>query len=142
LDIVLDDIVPDCNSILSANGRRPVATTGRCGHLRGVIFQSGTAPIFHLSFPVRDLQEALVFYSALGGVVGHREAGWADVALFGARVTIQQIPEDVLQPMPRSRHFGATLAWPDWESLVSRPSGFVEGRGSITWAPIASRRRR
>ena len=85
------------------------------------------APIFHLSFPVRDLDEAIAFYSALGGVVGRREMGWADVALFGAQLTLQQVPGEVLQPMPRSRHFGATLPWPDWEQLVAQLDGFVEG---------------
>lgn len=88
---------------------------------------ANTAPIFHLSFPVHDLDEAIPFYSALGGVVGRREAAWADVALFGAQLTLQQVPEDVLHPMPRSRHFGATLPWPDWEHLVARLGGFVEG---------------
>ena len=83
--------------------------------------------IFHLSFPVRDLNEAIPFYSTLGGVVGRHETTWADVALFGAQLTLQQRPEDVLQPMPRSRHFGATLPWEDWEQLVTQLSGFVEG---------------
>lgn len=85
------------------------------------------APIFHLSFPVRDLDEAIAFYSALDGEPGRREAGWADVALFGAPVTLQHVPEDVLDPMPRSRHFGATLSWRDWERLVARLADFVEG---------------
>ncbi|MGE5564173.1 MAG: VOC family protein [Bacillota bacterium] len=86
-----------------------------------------SALIFHLSFPVNDLDEAIAFYAALGGVVGRREAAWADVALFGAQVTLQHVPEDVLRPMPRSRHFGATLQWEEWERLVGRLSGFVEG---------------
>ncbi len=85
------------------------------------------APIFHLSFPVHDLDEAIEFYSALGGVAGRRETAWADVALFGAQLTLQHVPEDVLQPMPRSRHFGATLPWQDWENLVGRLDAFVEG---------------
>jgi extradiol dioxygenase family protein len=89
---------------------------------------AGTAPIFHLSFPVRDLDEAVLFYAGtLGGVRGRRETSWADIALFGAQLTLQHVPEDVLQPMPRSRHFGATLSWPDWESLVARLPDFVEG---------------
>ncbi len=84
--------------------------------------------IFHLSFPVADLDEALTFYEAvLGGVPGRREPKWADVALFGAQLTLQEVPEDVLQPMPRSRHFGATLPWQEWECLVARLSDFVEG---------------
>lgn len=83
-------------------------------------------PIFHLSFPVRDLDEAIAFYSNLGGIVGRRATGWADVALFGAQLTLQRAPEDVLRPMPRSRHFGATLPWQDWEDLVGRLADFVE----------------
>ena len=84
-------------------------------------------PIFHLSFPVRDLDEALRFYAGiLGGAPGRREQGWADVGLFGAQLTLQHVPEDVLQPMPRSRHFGATLPWSEWEALVSGLDDFVE----------------
>ena len=84
------------------------------------------APIFHLSFPVEDLDEAIAFYVDLGGAVGRREAAWADVALFGAQLTLQQVPGDVLRPMPRSRHFGATLPWQQWERLVARLAGFIE----------------
>ena len=88
--------------------------------------ETKAAPIFHLSFPVNDLDEAIAFYSTLGGMVGRRERGWADVALFGAQLTLQHVPEDVLQPMPRSRHFGATLSWQEWKHLVARLTGFVE----------------
>ena len=85
------------------------------------------APIFHLSFPVRDLAEALAYYTdALGGLPGRREEGWADVALFGAQLTLQHRPEDVPTPMPRSRHFGATLGWTEWQSLVATLADFVE----------------
>jgi len=84
-------------------------------------------PIFHLSFPVRDLDEAIGFYAdTLGGTVGRHEADWADVALFGAQLTFQHRPADVPVPMPRSRHFGATLEWREWEELTARLSGFVE----------------
>lgn len=87
----------------------------------------GRAPIFHLSFPVRDIEEALDFYTrTLGGVPGRREAAWADVALFGAQLTLQHVPEDILQPMPRSRHFGATLDWAAWEDLTRGLADFVE----------------
>jgi uncharacterized protein len=85
-------------------------------------------PIFHLSIPVRDLGEALAFYTeTLGGTVGRREAEWADVALFGAQLTLQRAPSDVTAPMPRTRHFGATLAWPDWQAITGRLVEFVEG---------------
>jgi extradiol dioxygenase family protein len=84
--------------------------------------------IFHLSFPVDDLECALAFYvGVLGGTPGRREPDWADVALFGAQITLQKKPEDVLSPMPRSRHFGATLPWQDWEALIATLNEFVEG---------------
>jgi uncharacterized protein len=84
-------------------------------------------PIFHLSLPVRDLEENLSFYTeTLGGVAGRQERAWADVALFGAQLTLQHVPDDVLDPMPRSRHFGANLSWSDWESLVATLGDFVE----------------
>jgi len=84
--------------------------------------------IFHLSFPVRDLGEAIAFYeSRFEAVVGRREAGWADIALFGAQVTLQEAPGDILDPMPRTRHFGATLPWAQWEALTHRFDRFVEG---------------
>lgn len=89
--------------------------------------EANATPIFHLSFPVNDLDEAIAFYSILGGIAGRREDTWADVALFGAQLTLQHAPGDVLQPMPRSRHFGATLPWQEWEDLVARLTGFIEG---------------
>ena len=86
-----------------------------------------SAPIFHLSFPVRDLDEGLSYYTAtLGGIPGRRAQDWADVALFGAQLTLQHAPGDVLEPMPRSRHFGVTLGWREWETLVGRLEDFAE----------------
>jgi extradiol dioxygenase family protein len=80
-------------------------------------------PIFHLSFPVSDLDRALTFYTdVLGGVTGRH-----DVALFGAQLTLQAQPQDVLDPMPRSRHFGATLDWQSWEALTGGLTNFLEG---------------
>ena len=87
----------------------------------------GAPAVFHLSFPVADLDEATAFYtSVLGGTLGRREAGWADIALFGTQVTLQHAPHDLSTPMPRTRHFGATLAWPEWERLVAGLETFVE----------------
>jgi len=84
-------------------------------------------PIFHLSFPVSDLDEAIGFYmDVLGGVPGRRADDWADILLFGAQVTLQHKPADVLAPMPRTRHFGATLQWSEWEALTSSMTDFVE----------------
>ena len=78
-------------------------------------------PIFHLSFPVRDLAEAVCFYQdELGAEIGRHEAGFADALLFGAQVTLQNDPGNVSKPMPRTRHFGATIPWADWETLADR----------------------
>ncbi len=83
--------------------------------------------IFHLSIPVAELDESLAFYEGvLGGVKGRREPQWADIALFGAQLTLQLRPDDVTAPMPRSRHFGATLGWGEWEALVAAIVDFVE----------------
>jgi len=77
------------------------------------------SPIFHLSIPVRHLQEAVDFYtSQLGAQIGRQTATFADALLFGAQVTLQNDPSGVTRPMPRTRHFGATLAWSEWESAA------------------------
>ena len=78
-------------------------------------------PIFHLSVPVRDLDEAVAFYrSQLGADIGRRTDEFADVLVFGAQVTLQNDPNGVTTPMPRTRHFGATISWGEWESLAAR----------------------
>jgi uncharacterized protein len=83
--------------------------------------------IFHLSFPVRDLDEAIAFYvDVLGGIPGRRTQDWADILLFGAQITLQNKPQDVMTPLPRSRHFGATLPWGEWEELTSSLTEFLE----------------
>jgi len=46
-------------------------------------------PIFHLSFPVHDLSEAISFYrDELGAEIGRHEPSFADALLFGAQVTL------------------------------------------------------
>ncbi|MGO8873865.1 MAG: VOC family protein [Acidimicrobiales bacterium] len=79
------------------------------------------AAIFHLSIPVRDLQEAVDFYSAeLGARIGRRTENFVDAFVFGAQVTLQGDPSTVTVPMPRTRHFGATVPWDEWESTAAR----------------------
>lgn len=81
-------------------------------------------PIFHLSFPVRDLDEAIAFYvEALAATPGRRAESFADIFLFGAQITLQNDGQNVLRPMPRSRHFGATLDWPVWERIAQQFGG-------------------
>lgn len=81
-------------------------------------------PIIHLSFPVGDLDEAIAFYTNnLGAELGRRTDTFIDLFLFGAQVTLQNDPQNVLRPMPRSRHFGATLSWTAWEETAKRLAG-------------------
>jgi len=81
-------------------------------------------PIFHLSIPVRDLDEAVDFYgSQLGAEIGRRTDAFADALVFGAQVTLQNDPGSVTLPMPRTRHFGATLCWDEWELVTARFAG-------------------
>lgn len=90
-------------------------------------------PIFHLSFPVRDMAEAADFYrGVLGAAIGRREDSFTDVLVFGAQLTLQNDPASVADPMPRSRHFGATLDWGSWESLATRLGGSVWAREAPT----------
>ena len=78
-------------------------------------------PIFHLSIPVRDLDEAIDFYRRhLGAEIGRTASGWADALVFGAQVTLQHDPESVTHPMPRTRHFGATIDWAERASMAAR----------------------
>ncbi len=78
-------------------------------------------PVFHLSIPVGNLGAAIAFYcDRLGGTPGRRHDKGCDIALFGAQLTLQDDPASVTDPMPRTRHIGATLDWPTWEALVAR----------------------
>jgi len=78
-------------------------------------------PILHISFPVHDMSEAIAFYSrVLGAEIGRQADTFTDALLFGAQITLQNDPPNVTVPMPRSRHFGATLSWPEWESLATK----------------------
>jgi extradiol dioxygenase family protein len=81
-------------------------------------------PIFHLSFPVRDLQEAVAFYANhLGAEIGRYTDSFADALLFGAQVTLQNDPYGAAVVKPRTWHFGATIPWAEWETVASRFGG-------------------
>lgn len=75
-------------------------------------------PIFHLSFPVMDLDAAKTFYcDALGATVGRDNGNWADIVLFGHQLTLHNRPSEVLPTDQRGvRHFGVILSWQEWVS--------------------------
>ena len=67
------------------------------------------------------MAEAVDFYQeALGARIGRREDRFTDALVFGAQLTLQNDPGSVSAPMPRSRHFGATLDWAAWEAIAAR----------------------
>lgn len=76
--------------------------------------------IFHLAFPVRNLQEAKKFYvEVLGAGVGRQTAAWMDIMLYGAQITLHEKPEQVLPEEKNGvRHFGATLPWTRWQAVA------------------------
>jgi extradiol dioxygenase family protein len=78
-----------------------------------------THAIFHLSFPVRDLDAAKAFYrDVLGATIGRETAEWSDILLFGHQLTLHERPAEVLAPEARGvRHFGVILPWAQWEAL-------------------------
>ena len=86
-------------------------------------------PLFHLAFPVNDLEAARRFY---GDILGCREGRsapeWVDFDLYGHQIVAHLQPAAVGDraasavdghgvPIP---HFGLIMEMEDWESLASR----------------------
>ncbi len=78
--------------------------------------------VFHLSLPVRDIEQTRAFYcGVLGAVPGRATPEWIDLIVFGHQVTFHQRPAQVLPPEAQGvQHFGAILDWADWEALCAR----------------------
>jgi extradiol dioxygenase family protein len=77
-------------------------------------------PIFHLAFPVQDLEESKTFYvTTFGARIGRVRDKWMDIFLFEGQITLHERPSEVLPTREHGvRHFGAILAWHDWEALA------------------------
>ena len=84
------------------------------------------APIFHLAFPVSDLEKAREFYTnILGCTLGRESDKWIDFNFFGHQIVAHLSPEDcttlkknlVDGDQISSRHFGVVLQWAEWEKL-------------------------
>jgi extradiol dioxygenase family protein len=93
--------------------------------------------VFHLAFPVDDLEAARAFYvGVLGCGVGREDATWIDFDLRGHQIVAHldsrstgraswRAPKEPATnlvdgddvPVP---HFGLVLEWDDWRSLVDR----------------------
>jgi len=86
--------------------------------------------IFHLAYPVKDIEDTRRFYRDIIGCTQGREAdSWIDFDFFGHQVSFHVKPESFATPDATNsvdgkevpvRHFGAILAWDDWHALRDR----------------------
>ncbi len=103
-----------------------------------------TSPIFHLSFPVRDISSTKEFYVAgLGCRVG-RQSAVAIMLDFQGHQLVAQVSEE-LGPHPKSiypRHFGLVCAteeeWAQWRDRAKKNQlpFFREPQRRFTGKPI------
>ena len=90
--------------------------------------------LFHLAFPVSDLDASERFYvDVLGARIGRRRADWIDVLLWGHQITLHHRPAEVVREQGK-RHFGVVLPWPDFEAFV-RESGVGPAKVSHEGTP-------
>ncbi len=93
---------------------------------RAAVEEFRQRPLFHLAFPVTDLQAARDFYvDVLGCRVGRSSATWIDFDFFGYQITAHKVdgareraanPVDGHDiPVP---HFGLIMSWEDWHRAV------------------------
>jgi len=85
--------------------------------------------LFHLAFPVHDLEEARRFYGGLLGCPEGRSSNqWIDFNFYGHQIVAHLAPEecgsrstsDVDNHQVPVRHFGAVLTMPEWEALAAK----------------------
>lgn len=83
-------------------------------------------PLFHLAFPVTDLETTRTFYvDVLGCSVGREDTRWIDFEFFGYQITAHLVDSEQVQhnnavdgesiPVP---HFGLIMSWEDWHRAV------------------------
>jgi len=82
---------------------------------------------FHLAFPVANLGEVRDFYTqVLKCRVGRESERWIDFDFFGHQITAHLdesmgndvVYNDVDNKTIPARHFGAIIAWEQWDVLV------------------------
>ena len=83
-------------------------------------------PLFHLAFPVVDLEATRTFYvDVLGCQEGRSDDTWIDFNFFGYQITAHRVPASAEAhanpvdgeaiPIP---HFGLIMSWEDWHRAV------------------------
>ena len=83
---------------------------------------------FHLAFPVRDLEEAKLWYcETFNCELGRQSADWVDFNFFGhqivahlSKTAIREDSNEVDQQNVPVRHFGVVLDWKEWRSLSEK----------------------
>jgi extradiol dioxygenase family protein len=92
-----------------------------------------TIPLFHLAFPVDDLEKARAFYGGvLGCPEGRSSEDWVDFDFYGHQIVAHLAPEEVGHRATSRvdgdnvpvRHFGAILSMPDWHKLADKLKAF------------------
>ncbi len=87
------------------------------------------ATLFHLAFPVHDLEAARRFYGGLIGCPeGRSSANWIDFDFFGHQLVAHLAPEECGTVATSSvdghavpaRHFGAIIDRDAWQALADR----------------------
>ncbi|MGE5098219.1 MAG: VOC family protein [Betaproteobacteria bacterium] len=86
-------------------------------------------PLFHLAFPVHDLEAARRFYGGLLGCPeGRSSEAWVDFDFYGHQIVAHLAPGEVGHRATSSvdehnvpvRHFGAILTMDEWQRLADR----------------------
>jgi extradiol dioxygenase family protein len=85
--------------------------------------------LFHLAFPVDDIQKARAFYGGLLGCPEGRSADtWVDFDFYGHQIVAHLAPDETGHRNTSAvdghdvpvRHFGAILSMDAWEKLAQR----------------------
>lgn len=86
-------------------------------------------PLFHLAFPVDDIQKARAFYGGLLGCPEGRSAkDWVDFDFYGHQIVAHLAPDEVGHRSTSQvdghdvpvRHFGTILPMSEWEKLAEK----------------------
>ena len=84
---------------------------------------------FHLAFPILNIEETRQFYGGLLGCeIGRSTDKWIDFNFFGHQLSGHVKPDELKAALTNEvdgdkvpvRHFGAILAWQQWEALAEK----------------------
>lgn len=91
--------------------------------------QNSIIPRFHLAFPVKELEQTLIFYrDLLGCKTGRSSDKWIDFDFWGHQVVAHLSPEDAGKSASNqvdghevpAKHFGVILEWDEFDRLARK----------------------